>query len=75
MIDDTTRKKIEKSLGSTNDAYFKECYREKWDGENFIVIYPVDDENHELTTMYHEDNGEFAGLEQWSYAREYGELL
>ena len=75
MIDKETRKKIEKSSGLTDDAYFQECYRELWDGENFIVIYPVDDENHELTTMYHEDNGEFAGLEQWSYAKEYGELL
>jgi len=75
MIDNETRKKIEKSLGSTDDAYFQECYREVCDGENFIVIYPVDSEEQELTTVYHEDTGEFVGLERWSFAKEYGELL
>ena len=75
MIDEETRKKIEKSLGSTDDAYFQECYRKVCDGMNVIVIYPVDDKDHELTTCYLEDTGEFVGLEQWSYAREYGELL
>ena len=75
MINDETRKKIEKTLGSTNDAYFQECYREIWDGENVIVIYPVDSKEQELTTVYHEDTGAFVGLERWSYAREYGELL
>jgi hypothetical protein len=75
MINDETRKKIEKTLGSTNDAYFQECYREICDGENVIVIYPVDDTHHELTTTYDEETGAFVGLERWSYAKEYGELL
>lgn len=75
MIDEETRKKIEKSSGLTDDAYFQECYREVCDGMNVIVIYPVDDKDHELTTCYLEDTGEFVGLERWSYAREYGELL
>jgi len=75
MIDEETRKKIEKSSGLTDDAYFQECYREVCDGMNVIVLYPVDDKYHELTTCYLEDTGEFVGLERWSYAREYGELL
>lgn len=75
MINSETRKKIEKSLGSTDDAYFQECYREVCDGENVIVIYPVDDKYREMTTMYLEETGEFVGLERWSFAKEYGELL
>ena len=75
MIDEETRKKIEKELGSTDDAYFRECYRKVCDGMNVIVLYPVDDKDHELTTCYLEDTGEFVGLERWSYAKEYGELL
>lgn len=75
MIDEETRKKIEKELGSTDDAYFQECYRMLYDGERVIILYPVDDKYHELTTAYHEETGEFVGLERWSYAREYGELL
>ena len=75
MLDEETRKKIEKSLGSTDDAYFQECYREIIDGESVIVIYPVDDTHHELTTTYDEETGEFVGLEQWSFVKEYGELL
>ena len=77
MIDYETRKKIEKDLGEVEniDEYFKECYRYMEDGECYIVVYPVDDPNHELTTMHSEETGEFMGLQPFSWVRENGELL
>lgn len=77
MINIETRKKIEKALGDVEniDEYFRECYRYIEDGESYIVVYPVDDPNNELTTMYNEETGEFMGLQRWSWIKKYGELL
>ena len=75
MINDETRRKIEQDLGATDDEYFKECYRMVSNGDDYIVIYPADDPNHQLTQVFHEDTGEFVGLQSWAYAKEYGELL
>lgn len=75
MIEDITRKKIEENLGEHDDAYFKECYRQIEDGISYIIIYPHDDPKHELTQVFNEETGEFAGLERWSWIKENGELI
>ena len=78
MIDTETRKKIEVELGEQPqkdiDTYFKECYRVVGDGVDYIVVTPLEPDK-ELTMMFNEETGEFAGLEMWSYAQETGELL
>ena len=76
MIDPITRIKIEKTLGDQEhkERYFRECYRKTCDGKNFIVVTPLD-ETKEITMVFDEETGEFAGLEQWSYIKENGELL
>ena len=77
MIDNETRRKIEKHLGEECDVneYFRECYRTEVDGESFIIIAPPKKQEGDCTVVFSEETGEFAGLERWSYARKYGEKL
>ena len=86
MIDETLRKKIEKKLPNHisleelkaegiegYDIFFKECYKMVEDGIDFVVLYPWCDKVPSM--VFFMDSGEFAGIEDPQFAKEYGELL
>lgn len=78
MIDDEIRKRIEKNLPNhtdrTNfDIYFKECYKMVEEGMDFVVLSQSDPRV--PCMVFSMDTGEFVGIEDPEYAREYGELL
>ena len=86
MIDETLRKKIEEKLPNHitieelnadgvdgYDIFFKECYKMVENGVDFVVLYPWCDKVPSM--VFTMDTGEFAGLEDIGFAREYGELL
>lgn len=86
MIDEELRQKIEKNLPNHitleelkdegiigYDIFFKECYKMIDNGHDFVVTYPWC--NKVPSMVFDMETGEFAGLEDIAFAREYGELL
>lgn len=86
MIDEKLRKKIEENLPNHigldelekegiegYDIFFKECYKMVENGTEFVVLYPWCDKVPSM--VFSIDTGEFAGIEDIHFAREYGELL
>lgn len=78
MIDDEVRQRIEKHLPEHTDLtdfdiYFKECYKMVEDGVNFVVLSQSDPRV--PCMVFTMDTGEFAGIEDPNFAKEYGELL
>ena len=86
MIDEELRQKIEKNIPNHItleelqkegvdgfDIFFKECYKMVENGHDFVVLYPWCDKVPSL--VFDMENGDFAGIEDIQFAREYGELL
>lgn len=75
MIDEKLKKKIMKSLDTTNEEYFKECYKYYENGKWILAVYPVDDPNRVLTVTYNLETGEFFGVQAFPYAKKIGERV
>lgn len=75
MIDEKLKQKIMKSLDTTNEEYFKECYKYYEDGKWRIAVYPVSDPKRCLTVAYNWDTGEFVGPQYFPYAKKIGERV
>lgn len=75
MIDEKLKKKIMKSLDTTSEEYFKECYKYEQNGKTYLAVYPVDDPKRILTVVYNMETGEFAGVQAFPYAKENGERV
>lgn len=75
MIDEKLKKKIQKSLDTTDEAFFKECYKYYEEGKWYIAVYPVNDPDRILTVAYNMETGEFAGVQAFPYAKKIGERV